>query len=417
MITGQMLKQIGAKCADDVLDVTAAKLEAAAVKAGIITGDNMQSRNRMAHFIAQIMQESAFVSRKEDMSDYTAKNLCDLWPSRFTPALASACAGNGPKVADIVYQGRMGNTQAGDGFRFAGDGWMQHTGRAEYEALAKRTGFDVVKQPELLRQIGVSAICACDFLVRKGAIAAADKGGVEAVEGVTLIVNGGKNGLKERQDYYIKAAKALGVIKIDLPAAPQIVTPQQSKGQFYYPVPMGSGWDDYHNDVGKFLDPQYYKEIGSVHPGSDLNIRRRQGESADKELGKPYGAVYAGLVVSVQSHKVWGWITEIKHFEGHPNTGKEWWSMYAHSKEVRVKVGDKVVGGQIIGTIGKGGGNKMSAHLHCEARNFGLDVLPDDFWPSLKYPIRSEAESCVRRNYFDLMAYLQGKGAVNPTFS
>ncbi len=49
------------------------------------------------------------------------------------------------------YEGRrdLGNTQPGDGYRFRGRGYVQITGRANYEKYARITGKNLVENPDL----------------------------------------------------------------------------------------------------------------------------------------------------------------------------------------------------------------------------------------------------------------------------
>lgn len=50
-----------------------------------------------------------------------------------------------------AYEGRrdLGNTQSGDGVRFKGRGYVQITGRRNYEDWSRRLGIDLVSNPEL----------------------------------------------------------------------------------------------------------------------------------------------------------------------------------------------------------------------------------------------------------------------------
>lgn len=58
---------------------------------------------------------------------------------------------SGPRSYFDRYEGRrdLGNTQPGDGYRYRGRGYVQITGRANYEKYARITGKDLVGQPDL----------------------------------------------------------------------------------------------------------------------------------------------------------------------------------------------------------------------------------------------------------------------------
>lgn len=51
----------------------------------------------------------------------------------------------------------LGNTQPGDGARFAGRGYVQLTGRRNYDVMGKRLGLDLVGNPELALRSDVAA--------------------------------------------------------------------------------------------------------------------------------------------------------------------------------------------------------------------------------------------------------------------
>lgn len=56
-------------------------------------------------------------------------------------------AGSRPKVAAA-----LGNTEAGDGAKFAGRGYVQLTGRANYVKAGRALGLDLVKEPGLVEE-------------------------------------------------------------------------------------------------------------------------------------------------------------------------------------------------------------------------------------------------------------------------
>lgn len=114
----------------------------------------------------------------------------------------------GPTSAQNGYEGRkdLGNTEPGDGFRFRGRGLIQITGRANYTSLGKQLGLDLVNRPELLELPLNAAMSAGLFWSTRKLNDLADKGDII---GITRKVNGGTNGLADRQQIYDQAKKAL----------------------------------------------------------------------------------------------------------------------------------------------------------------------------------------------------------------
>lgn len=99
------------------------------------------------------------------------------------------------------YEGRkdLGNTVKGDGLRFKGRGFIQVTGRFNYTAISKDTGVDYLNNPQWLEREGDAMISALWYWQKKKLNTYADK---KDVKGTTLIINGGYNGLKDRQQHY-----------------------------------------------------------------------------------------------------------------------------------------------------------------------------------------------------------------------
>jgi hypothetical protein len=61
-------------------------------------------------------------------------------------------AGDRPKVAKD-----LGNTQPGDGVKYAGRGYVQLTGRRNYQKAAAKVGVDLVNDPDLAMRADVAA--------------------------------------------------------------------------------------------------------------------------------------------------------------------------------------------------------------------------------------------------------------------
>ena len=117
----------------------------------------------------------------------------------------------GPTAAQRGYEGRddLGNTEEGDGERFMGRGFIQVTGRKNYTAVAGALCLDCVNRPELLEQEPWPAVTAAWWWGTHGCNELADQGSFTAI---TRIINGGLNGLADRQNRWLQAKKALGVL-------------------------------------------------------------------------------------------------------------------------------------------------------------------------------------------------------------
>ena len=102
------------------------------------------------------------------------------------------------------YDGRrdLGNTVKGDGYRYRGRGAIQTTGKANYALLKKETGIDFIGQPDLAASDAYLILTALLFWKRNGLIRYSDRGDFK---GLTKRINGGYNGLKDRQDWLVKS--------------------------------------------------------------------------------------------------------------------------------------------------------------------------------------------------------------------
>lgn len=119
----------------------------------------------------------------------------------------------GPTPAQLRYEGRadLGNTFPGDGFLYRGRGLLQITGRYNYQRT--RDGLrkflanvpDFEKEPEKLEEPEWAALSAGLYWHNHSLNSQADSGDIREC---TRIINGGFNGLAERQALYDNAKKA-----------------------------------------------------------------------------------------------------------------------------------------------------------------------------------------------------------------
>lgn len=109
------------------------------------------------------------------------------------------------------YEGRvdLGNTQAGDGKKFAGRGPIQITGRFNYTSFFNYIGqSQLIDNPEILEQeFGLAWLASGWFwTVLRKINTWADKDDIEAV---TKKVNGGLKGLDSRKKYLRRAKEVI----------------------------------------------------------------------------------------------------------------------------------------------------------------------------------------------------------------
>jgi putative chitinase len=105
----------------------------------------------------------------------------------------------------------LGNTDAGDGKRFKGRGPIQLTGRANYRRFGDLLGVDLLADPPRAANPDVAFRVAGLFWSKKGLNELADIATADSFKAITKRINGGTNGLAERQAFYAVARTALGV--------------------------------------------------------------------------------------------------------------------------------------------------------------------------------------------------------------
>ena len=178
----------------------------------VLTRYEITTPLRQAHFLAQVAHESGCFRFTSENLKYTASSLQRVFGKYFpTPALAQQYALQPQKIANRVYADRMGNGNeaSGDGWKYRGKGRIQLTGKDNYEAYSKETGNDFVNNPELIGGTPLWALDSAGWYWKKRNInAAADTDDVKAA---TRLINGGYNGLKEREHYLQQFKIALAV--------------------------------------------------------------------------------------------------------------------------------------------------------------------------------------------------------------
>ena len=110
---------------------------------------------------------------------------------------------------------RLGNTEAGDGKRFKGRGPIQITGRFNYAKYGALLGVDLVARPELAAAPETAFATAGLYWQSNGLNELAD---ADDFVKITRRINGGTNGLEDRQKYHALALRVLATGFVASPA-------------------------------------------------------------------------------------------------------------------------------------------------------------------------------------------------------
>jgi putative chitinase len=160
---------------------------------------------RLAHFLAQCGHESGGFRLVKENLNYSAKGLMGIFKKYFpTEALAKAYERKPEKIANKVYSSRMGNGDeaSGDGAKYCGRGFIQLTGKTNYQAFFKSIGADINTDPTLVATQYPLASAAW-FFSKNGLHKIADGGATDAVvTSITKRVNGGTIGLPDRIKHF-----------------------------------------------------------------------------------------------------------------------------------------------------------------------------------------------------------------------
>lgn len=168
---------------------------------------------RIAAFIAQCAHESGnFMVLRENLN-YRPVTLRKIFPKYFPNDQIAADYCSRPNkqqaIANKVYANRMGNGDeaSGDGWRYAGKGLIQLTGKDNYSWFAASLEISVEEASEYLLTFEGAAQSACWFWETNNLNQWADKGDILTL---TKRINGGTIGLDDRIKHYEHALHVLG---------------------------------------------------------------------------------------------------------------------------------------------------------------------------------------------------------------
>jgi putative chitinase len=177
------------------------------------TAAQINTALRLAHFLAQIGNETGDLRVMEENLNYDVLGLMRTWPSLFDQATAEDCAHQPEKIANRAYGNRYGNGNeaSGDGWRFRGRGAIQLTFQGNYAAYGRARNRDFVTGSNSDLIASDPNLCidvACWYWTSHNLNLPADR---DDIISITKSVNGGLIGLAERERRLANAKHVLGI--------------------------------------------------------------------------------------------------------------------------------------------------------------------------------------------------------------
>jgi putative chitinase len=167
----------------------------------VISDFDISNPFRLSHFLAQCAHESGNFKHIRENLNYSAEGLVKVFPKYFSKETALWYARKPEAIANVVYGGRMGNgdKNSGDGWKYRGRGFLQLTGKVNYQAFSNHIGDANIMINSDLVATKYALTSAAWFFETKKLWKICDEGlHSDIVKKVTLRVNGGYNGLADR---------------------------------------------------------------------------------------------------------------------------------------------------------------------------------------------------------------------------
>lgn len=156
---------------------------------------------RICHFMAQVLHESGKFTHFEENLRYSANGLLNTFPKYFSIESAPLFAFKPQQIANIVYRGRMGNSDVNDGWIYRGKGAIQITGKTNSIKCMHDLGLNNVND---LLNLPNAIISAGWFWNEINGNTLSDK---DDIISITKRINGGLNGISERKANLITCKK------------------------------------------------------------------------------------------------------------------------------------------------------------------------------------------------------------------
>ena len=344
----------------------------------------------LANFMAQVGHESGGLERLEESFRYTrsaeqisgnVRSALRQGRDVLDSARLEALAGRPESLAELMYGGRMGNTEPGDGYLYRGRGYMQLTGKNQYAAAGQALALDLVGNPDLAAQPEHASRIATWYWkqnvppdVREDARAA----------GAAINGTDPPNGLDDRAQRFERWEREITPERI------QVLSAARGAGTDI-DAPSASSFDQ---AMRVMLPPQagiaphvtghYGEQRGErAHGGTDFNYVGGQAgiNLAHPTVHSPVAGVVTfsgGAFGTVKIRDVQGYSHEILHLDAR-----------------QVEAGQTIAAGDPVGTMGgrgPDGAAQYARHVHYQLRDpQGALVSPEAFWNRAPAAVREVA--------------------------
>lgn len=161
----------------------------------------IRSPKELANYMAQVTHESNGLNRLEESFRYTRDNsqipTQSAWregANQLDSARKDALQGKPERLAELMYGGRNGNDEPGDGWKYHGRGYLPLNGKDNYRAAGDALGMDLAGKPELASDPQSASKVAAWYWNNR-----VPEHAKEDVKAATLAINGKYHGLEDRE--------------------------------------------------------------------------------------------------------------------------------------------------------------------------------------------------------------------------
>lgn len=188
---------------------------------------------RLAHFLAQICHETGGLTIERESGAYSASRIMQIFgvgkhSAAVTQAEAKKLAGDGAALFERVYglgnprkARELGNTKAGDGWAYRGNGLMQTTGRGAHRRLGEKLGLGSLFEasPSAVTDEEHALLPALAEWEESGCNSLADRNDIDRISKAINVGNPNAkatpNGLADRKAWFAKIYPLLKADGVD----------------------------------------------------------------------------------------------------------------------------------------------------------------------------------------------------------